>query len=121
MIARIAGASVLALVNATPACNVAAASSAYDGSWSLPINTQRGACDPTYYFQVQISNGHVSSPGLNKFRGHVSSGGRVQVSVSAGGKYAAGSGRLSRTAGSGRWSGHSGRDRCSGTWTAQRY
>ena len=118
MFGKIVGASILALVVTAPA---AAARTAYDGSWSLTISTHRGACDPSYYFQVQIANGHVSSPGLNKFRGHVSPGGAVRVSVSAGDKYAAGSGRLSRTSGGGRWSGHSGRDRCSGSWSAQRY
>jgi hypothetical protein len=42
------------------------------------------------------------------------------VFVSAMGKTASGSGRLSRSYGSGRWAGRSGDDRCSGTWTVQR-
>jgi hypothetical protein len=120
MFSKVACASVLAFVITTATSNIAAARSAYDGSWSLTIHTQRGACDPTYNFQVQITNGRVWHPNLVKLRGRVSSGGGVRVSVSAGGKYASGSGKLSRTSGRGRWTGHAGRDRCSGYWTAQR-
>lgn len=121
MISKIARAGILAFAIAVPAFDTAAATSAYDGPWSLSIVTQRGDCDRTYHFNVQITNGIVTSPGLNKFRGRVSSGGRVRVSVSAGDKYAAGSGRLSRTAGRGSWAGHSGNARCSGYWTVQRF
>lgn len=35
----------------------AIAGSAYDGSWNLVFLTQRGACDPTYDFVVNISHG----------------------------------------------------------------
>jgi hypothetical protein len=117
MIGRIAFAAVVAFIAMT---DVARAGSRYDGSWSLTINTARGSCDATYYFAVNIYNGIVSHPNLVKFRGRVSSNGAVRVSVSASGRTAAGSGRLTQSAGSGRWSGSSGSDRCSGTWTAQR-
>lgn len=121
MISKIARACILAFVITAPAFDIADARTAYDGSWSLAILTQRGACDASYQFQVQINNGNVTSPGLNKFRGRVSSGGGVRVSVTAGDRVASGSGRLTPTSGSGRWSGSSGSDRCSGDWTAQRY
>ena len=120
MFSKIALTGILALAMATPAFNSAAAHTAYDGSWALTIMTKRGACDPTYNFQVQIANGIVSHPNLVKLRGRVSSGGGVRVSVAAGDKFAAGSGSLTRTSGRGHWSGHSGADRCSGSWTAQR-
>jgi hypothetical protein len=100
--------------------NVAAATTRYDGAWSLTISTERGACDASYYFAVNINNGIVSHPNLVKFRGRVSSGGAVRVSVSASGRTAVGSGRLTQSAGHGRWSGRSGNERCSGSWTAQR-
>lgn len=121
MTGNIARASIFALAVIAATCDTAVARSAYDGSWSLSIVTERGSCDRTYYFQVQIANGIVSHSNLAKFRGRVSSGGAVRVSVSAGGKSASGSGRLSQSAGRGRWTGHSGSDRCSGHWTAQRY
>ena len=121
MIGEFARASVLGFAVAAAAVGSAAARSAYDGSWSLIFYTQRGACEATYHFGVQISNGIVTHPNLVKFRGRVSPNRAVRASVSVPGKYASGSGRLTRTAGRGRWAGRSGRDRCSGYWTAQRY
>ncbi len=120
MISKIAVGSFLALVIAAATFDVAAARSPYDGSWSLTIYTQRGACDPTYNFQVEITNGRVWHPNLVRLRGRVASGGAVRVSVSAGGRYASGSGKLSRRVGRGRWSGHAQGARCSGYWIAQR-
>ena len=119
MIGTIARASVLALMIAVPTASSALAGTPYDGAWSLSIVTQRGDCS-TYNFPVQIANGHVSFPGLNKARGRVTSKGGVRVSIAAGGKYASGSGRLTVGSGSGRWTGRSGDDRCSGTWSALR-
>jgi hypothetical protein len=120
MTGNIARASLIAFFMAVAAPGLAQAGSAYDGSWSLTINTQRGTCDPSYYFQVQIANGNVSHANLVKFRGHVAPNGFVRVSVSTAGKTAAGAGKRTRTAGGGRWTGRSGSDRCSGTWTAQK-
>ena len=121
MFGRVARAGIIALAIAAATFDAADARSAYDGSWSLTFNTKRGVCDRAYHFRIQIANGTVSHANLVKFRGRVSRGGAVRASVSVPGKYAAGSGRLSRTAGQGRWAGHSGRDRCSGTWTAQKH
>ena len=41
--------------------SVAHARSAYDGSWDLVFVTQKGACDPTYNFTVNVSDGFVNS------------------------------------------------------------
>ena len=119
MISKIARASILAVAVAASTASMAAARTVYDGQWSLSIVTQRGACD-TYKFPVEIVNGRVSFPGLNKATGRVTANGAVRVFVSAGDKFASGSGRLSPGSGRGRWSGSSGPDRCSGTWTAER-
>ena len=114
------------LLSATSAaCLVALASvsqarSAYDGSWNLVFVTQRGGCDPTYNFTVNISNGVVTHPNLVRFRGYVARSGAVRASVSVQDKYASGSGRLSGASGRGTWSGYSGSARCSGYWLAQR-
>jgi hypothetical protein len=141
MIGRIAGASILALIVTAAAAPVAAAARAhttrahvgkshvtsayatraYDGSWSLSIITDRGGCDRSYDFAVQIANGIVSHPNLVRLRGRVVGNGAVRVSVSVGDKHASGAGRLSRSSGSGRWSGYAGGSRCSGHWRAQRY
>jgi hypothetical protein len=100
--------------------SVAEARSAYDGSWDLVFVTQRGACDPTYNFSVNIADGIVTHPNLVRFRGHVASSGVVRASVTVQNKFASGSGRLFRDSGHGTWSGYSGQARCSGYWTAQR-
>jgi hypothetical protein len=100
--------------------SAAQARSAFDGSWDLVFVTQRGACDATYNFAVNIADGVVTHPNLVKFRGHVAPSGAVSASVSVPDKYASGSGRLSSNSGRGTWSGYSGSARCSGYWTAQR-
>jgi hypothetical protein len=99
---------------------VAQARSAYDGFWDLLFVTQRGACDPTYNFSVNITDGIVTHPNLVRFRGYVARSGAVRASVMVHDKYAVGSGRLSSNAGGGRWNGYSGTARCSGYWSARR-
>lgn len=121
MIAKIARAGILGFVVAVAGSGIAAAGTAYDGTWNLSIVTERGSCDRTYYFQVQVANGIVSHPNLVRFRGRVSSGGFARLSVSVMDKHASGSGKLTRDAGRGRWTGRSGADRCFGHWTAQKY
>jgi hypothetical protein len=100
--------------------SAAQARSAYDAAWDLVFVTQRGVCDPTYNFSVNISNGVVTHPNLVRFRGYVARSGAVRASVAVHDKYAPGSGRLSINSGRGTWSGYSGSARCSGYWTAQR-
>jgi hypothetical protein len=96
------------------------ARSPYDGSWSLVFFTERGACDPTYNFSVDITNGIITHPNLVNFRGYVARSGAVRASVTVHEKYASGSGRLVGNSGRGTWSGHAGRERCAGRWVAQR-
>ena len=98
----------------------AQARSNFDGSWDLIFVTQYGACDPSYSFTVNVSNGVVTHPNLVRFRGYVARSGAVRASVTVQDKYASGSGRLFATTGRGTWSGHSGGARCSGYWSAQR-
>ena len=100
--------------------SIAQARSAYDGSWDLVFVTQKGACDPTYNFSVNITDGVVTHPNLVRFKGYVARSGAVRASVTVQDKYASGSGRLSGASGRGTWSGYSGSARCSGYWTAQR-
>jgi len=98
----------------------AEARTSYDGSWDLTFVTQRGSCDPTYTFSVNVTHGVVTHPNLVKFRGYVAKTGAVRASVTVHDKYASGSGKLTGNSGGGRWSGHAGAERCSGYWTAQR-
>jgi hypothetical protein len=109
-----------AAVSLVALTSVAQARSAYDGSWDLLFVTQRGACDPTYNFSVNITDGIITHPNLVRFRGYVARSGAARASVTVHDKYASGSGRLSSNSGRGIWSGYSGGARCSGYWTAQR-
>ena len=108
------------------ACSLALASPAgartmtYDGSWDLTFVTQRGACDASYNFTVNVSNGIVTHPNLVRFRGYVARSGSVHASVTVQDKFASGVGRLVGTTGRGSWSGRTGNAQCSGNWTAQR-
>jgi hypothetical protein len=99
-----------AAVSLVALTSVAQARSAYDGSWDLLFVTQRGACDPTYNFSVNITDGIITHPNLVRFRGYVACSGAAR----------SGSGRLSSNSGRGNWSGYSEGTRCSGYWTAQR-
>ena len=120
MIGRLASASVLVVLAVASTTQIANAGMRYDGAWDLNFVTQRGACDRSYDFQVRVTNGVVSHPMLVRFTGHVSASGAVRASVTAGDKFASGSGRLTQMTGHGTWSGYSGSARCSGYWTAAR-
>jgi hypothetical protein len=96
--------------------------SAFDGSWSVLIITQSGACDRSYRYGVQISNGQVHNAGGEPIAlsGRVAPSGAVSVSVAAGGQSASGAGRLTQTSGGGSWRGQGSQGFCAGTWRAAR-
>ena len=92
--------------------------SAFDGSWSVAIYTQRGDCG-SVRVAARIVGGRVYSEGQSyQAGGGVSANGTVRVSVAGFGRSASGSGRLSHNSGAGRW--RSSRGECSGTWSASR-
>jgi len=111
---------MIAAVCFMAAASAAQARSAYDGSWDLAFVTQEGACDPTYNFTVNVSDGVVTHPNLVKFKGYVAKSGSVHASVTVHDNFASGTGRLFETSGRGKWSGRAGSARCTGYWTAQR-
>ncbi len=94
------------------------AAPAYDGLWSVSIVTEKGDCDRGYRYPVRITNGVLQNAGSVNIaiNGKVQPTGAITVMVSAAGKSANGTGRLSGDLGEGRWSG----GECSGTWTAER-
>jgi len=111
--------TLAALVIATVAAvNGAHAATPYDGSWSVQIMTQRGSCDPSSSFGVEIQDGVVS--GGAGIRGRVTGKGAVSVSVASGSSSANGSGRLTASSGGGSWRGVGSRGPCSGRWSASR-
>src|SRR5271167_1230099 len=91
---------------------------AYDGVWSVLVQTQKGDCDPAYRYPIRIANGRLVNAGDNAFTitGAVAPTGAITVTVSAAGKSATGSGHLAGAEGGGSWTGGA----CSGSWTAER-
>src|SRR6516165_6490675 len=92
--------------------------SAYDGTWSVAIYTQRGACG-SVRVAAQIVGGRVYSKDQSyQANGAVGANGVIRVNVASGRLSASGSGRLSQNSGAGRW--RSSRGECSGSWSASR-
>jgi hypothetical protein len=92
--------------------------SAYDGTWSVAIYTQRGDCS-SVRVATRIVGGRVYSEDQSyQSNGAVGADGVIRVSISGFGRSASGSGRLSQNSGAGRWS--SSRGECSGSWSATR-
>jgi hypothetical protein len=118
-VARVRGTSSFA---STPAARPRGGSSAFDGDWSVLIQTRAGACEPSFRYGVRIQNGEVLNAGGEAVTlgGRVAPNGAVRVSVAAGDQAAHGAGRLSRTTGGGTWQGQGSRGTCAGTWVAER-
>ena len=112
-------ASILALVSAAWLVGTPAAAAApFDGSWTVNIASDSGACK-SGMLPIEVRDGKIVSgnPGVN-VQGKVADSGGLRVVVGDGVRKANGSGKLSGTSGSGTWSGGGGI--CSGTWIAQR-
>ena len=77
--------------------------SAYDGTWSVAIYTQRGDCG-SVRVAARIVGGRVYSKDESyQSNGVVSASGVIRVSVVSGRLSASGSGRLSNNSGAGSW------------------
>ena len=95
----------------------AAASTTFDGQWSVQIASSSSTCTNGASVSIGISNGQVASNTASvSASGRVADAGIISVTLSSGIKRAAGFGRLSGSSGSGTWRAAM----CSGTWTAQR-
>jgi len=93
-------------------------SRAFDGLWSVVINTAVGTCG-TYRAALQIIGGQVVSAGGDfSVSGSVRSNGATAVMVSSMLGSAAGYGRLYGAHGVGRWKSSGGE--CAGSWNAAR-
>jgi hypothetical protein len=92
--------------------------SAYDGTWSVAIYTQRGACSSVRVAARIVGSRVYSEDQSYQASGVVTANGAVRVSVTGAGRSASGWGRLSRNSGAGRW--RSSRGECSGNWLAVR-
>jgi hypothetical protein len=120
---------VFALAGALAAASMAAASSAtaanFDGAWSVLVQTP-DHCG-TSQWRVAIIDGQVHHPDVvfvggypAGVAGRVSPSGRIAINVTAGPRFASGTGRLGQRQGSGTWAGRGPSGTCAGTWTATR-
>jgi hypothetical protein len=111
----------LPLVTATSVpSNAVGRGGAYDGEWSVIIQTLHGDCASGIRVSVLINGNRILSPDSSyNARGVVASNGAIRVVVVRGDQWATGSGRLTRDGGSGWWRTTKG-DECSGQWAAER-
>jgi hypothetical protein len=93
----------------------------FDGTWSVEVVTQQGACDRAYRYSVVVQNGRARYGGPENFviSGQVQPNGSVSASISRGQERANVTGRLSGNRGTGVWSTSGGRV-CSGQWNAEK-
>jgi hypothetical protein len=111
--------TALAVAIGTVPTNAVPRAGAYDGEWSVVIQTLRGDCAGGIRVAVRIAAGRVLSPDpAYDARGVVASNGAIRVVVSRGDQSANGSGRLTHDAGRGWW--RTVRGECSGQWAAER-
>jgi hypothetical protein len=112
-------ASALALLSAAWMIGTPAAAAApFDGSWTVRIATESGACK-SGTLPIEVRDGKiVSGNPVVIVSGQVGQSGGLRVVVGDGVRKANGSGKLSATSGSGKWTGGGGI--CSGSWVAER-
>ncbi|MGQ0684798.1 hypothetical protein [Bradyrhizobium sp.] len=111
--ANLAVLTIAGVLLATPV----AASTTFDGQWSVQIASSSSACTNGTSVSIGISNGQVASNTATvSASGRVAEAGTISVTLSSGIKRAVGFGRLNGSSGSGTWRAAM----CSGTWTAQR-
>jgi hypothetical protein len=118
VISCLGAAAILGALLAPPAL---AQTRRFDGTWSVEVVTEQGACDRAYRYSVIVENGRARYGGPENFdiRGQVQSNGTVSASISRGQDRANVRGRLSGNSGSGTWSTSGGRV-CSGNWNAEK-
>ncbi|GJE58860.1 hypothetical protein [Methylobacterium trifolii] len=93
----------------------------YDGTWSIEVITESGACDRAYRYGVRIDRGEASYPGSDfRISGRVAPNGTVRATISNAAGSANVVGRLGRQGyGNGTWTTAGGID-CRGRWNAER-
>ena len=96
---------------------------AFDGSWSIEVVTERGACDPAYRYYLVIDNGAVHLKSMMgeispDVAGRIASNGRIDSRIGSAEDPVSIRGHLKREAGAGIWVAP-GR-RCAGRWQAEK-
>ena len=94
----------------------------YEGDWTVLVMTERGACDPTYSYDVSVLRGAIVYTALTSvsLSGTVSPQGAVLVHITHFDEGARGTGHLKERTGAGSWRGAGKKGECSGRWEARR-
>lgn len=94
----------------------------YDGHWTVRVITEKGGCDASSSYDVNVANGHIVYSGLTSvsMSGTISPKGEVLVSLRHHDDTASGHGHLSELKGEGSWRGAGKFSQCSGHWEANR-
>jgi hypothetical protein len=100
----------------------AAFAAEYDGDWTVQVVTERGACDPTYSYNVSVTRGTIVYTALTSvsLSGTVSPQGAVLVNITHFDEGARGTGHLKERTGAGSWRGAGKSGDCFGRWEARR-
>lgn len=112
---------IVCVVTLASSCIIlpAAAAGRYDGTWSVALTTERGACEATYTWRVAVTNGRIGNDDpFVQSAGYINKKGRVVLHVTYGSDVVAAAGALKGATGSGTW--ESPTSRCSGRWRAVR-
>jgi hypothetical protein len=106
------------LLLASPA---AAQTARFDGTWSVEVVTEKGACDQAYRYSIVVENGRARYGGREAFDidGQVRPNGAVSARIARGQDHADVVGRLADGFGSGTWMAVGSRT-CSGRWNAEK-
>jgi hypothetical protein len=114
--------AVMSLSSAAPAL---AASSPYDGAWSMVLVTTSGHCG-VIKVGMAVNRGYISATSgkfvMHKIAlaGRISGSGATKINGVAGPRQAIGTGRFTRAKGGGKWNGTGPSGVCSGYWVADR-
>lgn len=113
------GAAAVAVSALAPGAH--AQTKTFDGTWSVEVVTENGACDRAYRYPVIVQNGRARYGGPERFdvNGQVRPNGSVTASIARGQDRAHVTGQLSDGWGRGTWTTSGGRV-CSGVWNAER-
>jgi hypothetical protein len=101
----------------------AAEAQTFDGSWSVEVRTERGACEPVYRYYIEVRNGEVrlrsmtgeTSPNV---AGRIHPSGRIAGQIGAADDPVDIRGRLEDGSGEGTWNATA--RGCSGRWGAEK-
>jgi hypothetical protein len=120
---RIAGFSACLFAVGALANGAAQARTTFDGSWSIEVRTERGACEPVYRYYIEVRDGAVrlrsmtgeTSPNV---AGRIHPSGRIAGQIGAVDDPVDIRGQLDGGSGEGTWNATA--RSCSGRWMAER-